>query len=234
MRGPGPDTSYAAFERRLLPLLDELFLTMLRENRDRIKAPADAESALKMGRIFRSALSLSMGNGLASVELCEIARGAGVSEKELGRFFAGKDDLRSYVLRYWAAFIARMVLAEAEPQPTAREQLAAAVRTQIYLAEAMREWFFFSYMEARYLDREERRMAMANEKLTETMFVEILKRGQEQGEFWLRDLDLTAAVLKAMLQDWYLKHWKYRKLATSVEAYAEFVIGFMMDAIGEE
>lgn len=234
MRGPGTDTSYAAFERRLRPLMDELFLTMLRENRDRIKASVDAESARKMGKIFRSALSLSMDKGLETVSIAEIAVGAGLTKEELGSYFASKDDLRSYLLRYWATFVARLVMAEAEVQESVREQLATAIRTQIYLSEAMREWFFCSYMEAKYLEPEDRRMAMANEKLTETVFVDILKRGQEQGEFWLRDLDLTAAVLKAMLQDWYLKRWKYGKLGTSVEAYAEFVMNFVMDAIGEE
>ncbi|HUT54104.1 MAG TPA: TetR/AcrR family transcriptional regulator [bacterium] len=234
MRGPGPDTSYAAFERRLRPLADELFLTMIRENVDRIKAPADAGAARKLGSIFRAALSLSLEKGFTAISLGEIAAGAGLSEDELGSYLSGKDDLRSYVLRYGSSFVARMIMAETEGQETARAQLGAAVRTHVYLSEALREWFYFAYMEAKNLDPEERRMAMANEKLTETLFVGILRRGQEGGEFWLRDLDLTAAALKAMLQDWYLKRWKYRKLSTSVEAYAEFVMNFVMDAIAEE
>ena len=35
---------------------------------------------------------------------------------------------------------------------------------------------------------------------------------------------LAAAVIKAILQDWYLKRWKYRSRKVSVDRYADFVI----------
>jgi hypothetical protein len=35
---------------------------------------------------------------------------------------------------------------------------------------------------------------------------------------------MTSALLKAMLQDWYLKTWKYQGRKLSVEDYARFVI----------
>ncbi|MFY9828509.1 MAG: hypothetical protein WAK69_07820, partial [Rhodoplanes sp.] len=37
------------------------------------------------------------------------------------------------------------------------------------------------------------------------------------------DPRLTSALLKAMIQDWYLKGWKYRELKTDVETFADFV-----------
>jgi len=38
---------------------------------------------------------------------------------------------------------------------------------------------------------------------------------------------LTASVIKAMLQDWYLKRSKYRKRNISVDHYARFVLQFV-------
>jgi hypothetical protein len=35
---------------------------------------------------------------------------------------------------------------------------------------------------------------------------------------------LTATVIKAMLQDWYVKRWKYSRRRISVDEYADFVI----------
>ena len=37
-------------------------------------------------------------------------------------------------------------------------------------------------------------------------------------------MELTGAVIKAMLQDWYLKRWKYARRNVSVEKYAAFVM----------
>jgi len=38
---------------------------------------------------------------------------------------------------------------------------------------------------------------------------------------------LTASVIKAMLQDWYLKRGKYAKRRIPVEKYAQFVLQFI-------
>jgi len=38
---------------------------------------------------------------------------------------------------------------------------------------------------------------------------------------------LTASVIKAMLQDWYLKRSKYRKRSISVDQYSEFLLQFV-------
>ena len=42
---------------------------------------------------------------------------------------------------------------------------------------------------------------------------------------------LVAAAIKPLVQDWYLKRWKYRRRKIAVEAYADFVIA-MIDAYG--
>ncbi len=51
-----------------------------------------------------------------------------------------------------------------------------------------------------------------------------MKEGQEAGAFRHLNAELLAAVIKAMLQDWYLKRRKYRGRKVSVENYASFVV----------
>ena len=70
-------------------------------------------------------------------------------------------------------------------------------------------------------------MAVASERYTEKLFADILQQGQSRGCFLLRDPQMTAAVIKAMLQDWYLKRTKYRQRNISVDHYAEFVLQFV-------
>ena len=65
---------------------------------------------------------------------------------------------------------------------------------------------------------------LKGEVATETVFREIIEQGQADGVFRAVDAQLTAALLKAMLQDWYLKRGKYRGRAIDVEAYCEFVV----------
>ncbi len=62
------------------------------------------------------------------------------------------------------------------------------------------------------------------------MFIDILEQGLHEGVFSLESPVLTATVIKAMLQDWYVKRWKYSRRRVSVDAYADFVI-FVIESI---
>jgi AcrR family transcriptional regulator len=232
-KGHGPDVSYAAFSRMLKDRMADLFLEILDANAGRIKVKNKAAAARDLEKLFAVAISLSIEKGFAALTLADVAEVSGLAEDAVNNLLGNKEDFRGWVLRYGSSFTAKTIMSEVEAADTPREQLAAAVRTHLYLSETLRDWFYFAYTEAKNLSPEEKLQAMANEKLTETLFIGILKKGQEQGEFWLRDLSLTAAVIKAMLQDWYLKRWKYRGQGVSVEQYSEFVIDFVTDAIME-
>ena len=97
----------------------------------------------------------------------------------------------------------------------------------LFLSEAMQPWFYFSYMEAKNLSRKEQEMAVASELYTERIFEDIIKKGQKQRVFRLCNPQLTASIIKAMLQDWYLKRSKYAKRRVSVDQYARFVLQFV-------
>jgi hypothetical protein len=82
-------------------------------------------------------------------------------------------------------------------------------------------------MEAKNLSEMERRKAIQGELYMEKLFLDILRQGETEGVLAVRDHRLAASVLKAMLQDWYLKRWKYAKRRVSVDRYADFVTGIL-------
>jgi hypothetical protein len=58
-----------------------------------------------------------------------------------------------------------------EADPAAR--LRAAILTHLYLSEAMQPWFYFSYMEAKNLSKEEQALAVASELYTRSKYLRI-------------------------------------------------------------
>jgi hypothetical protein len=106
----------------------------------------------------------------------------------------------------------------------ATRALGMAIRSHLYLSEVLQPWFFFSYMETRFFHAEEGKRAIAGELQTEAIFAGILEKGVAEGALAITDPLLVAAAIKALLQDWYLKRWKYRRRRISVDAYADFVI----------
>jgi hypothetical protein len=121
----------------------------------------------------------------------------------------------------------RVLADEINPDSSPAERLAQAIEAHLYMSEIMKPWFYFNYMEAKNLRKEEQKRAIERELYTEGIFAGIIRSGMETGEFREVDPLLTAAVLKAMLQDWYLKPWKYQGRTVTVEDYAGFVIGMV-------
>ncbi|MDA8139448.1 MAG: TetR/AcrR family transcriptional regulator, partial [Desulfobacteraceae bacterium] len=113
-------------------------------------------------------------------------------------------------------------------ESTPQGKLKAAVYTHLYLSEAMQPWYFFSFMEAKNLNKLEREKAVASDLGLEKIFEAIITQGQEAGVFRQRDSRLTASIIQGMLQDWYLKHSKYAKRDITVDQYAETINEFLL------
>ena len=77
-------------------------------------------------------------------------------------------------------------------------------------------------MEARHIDA-----VKSMEDYTQKILTDILVKGAEQGVFKSMDNALTASMIKAMQQEWYLKRWKYKSLKISVDQYADHVISMV-------
>ena len=129
------------------------------------------------------------------------------------------------------AIVARVMSDQLHGIQDAEQALEMAIRSHLYLSEVLQPWFFFSYMETRFFHAEEGKRAIAGELQTEAIFSGILKRRMAGTAFDIKDPMLVAAAIKALLQDWYLKRWKYKRRKISVEAYADFVIS-MVSAYG--
>ena len=118
------------------------------------------------------------------------------------------------------------------PWPRTRSRISNwIVATHIRLSEAMQPWFVFAFMEAKSFPPAERQIALEGEADTESIIAEVLRQGVASGVFAIDEVGLTAALIKPLLQDWYVKRAKYRKRGTSIEAYIEAVKAFIGAAL---
>ena len=98
------------------------------------------------------------------------------------------------------------------------------MRTHLYLSELMRAWFYFSYMEAKSLPEKEKREAVAAEQEIEDILFGIIEQGIADGTYRPVNARLVSSLLKALLQDWYLKRGKYHRQGVGVDDYAAIVM----------
>lgn len=183
-------------------------------------------------KIVLATLQISNRSSFHSMSLRDLSREAGISMGALYSYIESKEQLLAMILGHVLFLVDTVLTPPAEVADAPAERLRWLLRAHVYLSEAMQPWFFFAYMEAKTFDRRGREMAFGNELRTERMIAECLVAGQAAGTFKAADPAMIAALTKPLLQDWYLKRWKYRRRNINPDAYAGWVIHFLEAVLG--
>jgi len=223
--------NFNEFSRNVILSAEDICRDIFKENRASIKIKKEAVVVKNLVTIFNATLRLSNEKGFQAMSLRDLCQETGLSMGALYSYFSSKDELLQIIQEQGRRLAVKVLTEHIEGADGPEEKLEAAIRSHLYLSEIMQEWFFFSYMETRYLDREEHKKAIAGELFTEQLFIDILELGKQQQTFRVDHTALVAAAIKAMLQDWYLKRWKYSRRSVSVEEYAGFLTGFIRSHI---
>jgi TetR/AcrR family transcriptional regulator, cholesterol catabolism regulator len=221
---PSIPTTLREFRRQTNLSLQGICRDMFRESADRMQVQGEAVAVQNLMKILDATLALANKKGFAAMSLRDLSARTGLSMGGLYAYIRSKDELAALIQRQGRALSQRVLEESLVGLSEPRAQLRAAIRTHLYLSEILRAWFYFSYMEAKHLGTEERQKAVASDLESEALFQRILQAGQDTGIFRPADPQLSASLLKALLQDWYLKRGKYRARGVDVEQYADSVI----------
>lgn len=216
-----------AFKSRFHLSLQGICREMFREDAARMQVQGETVAVQNLSRILDATLALANKKGFAAMSLRELSARAGLSMGGLYAYIRSKEELAGLIQRHGRTLTERVLAEAAAGIGDPHERLRAAIRAHVYLSEVLRAWFHFSYMEARHLGVAERQKAVESEQQTETLFRSILEAGQREGTFRQGDAQMNASLLKALLQDWYLKRGKYRARGIDAERYADAVIEMM-------
>jgi AcrR family transcriptional regulator len=223
---------FEEFKKEYLLSMETICEEIFKRNADAIKVKKQKFAVRNLTRIIDTALRLSNRMGFHAMGLRALSRESGLSMGGLYAYFDGKDALLRVIQDYGRQVLVEMLQKQPAKASDPLGKLETAVRLHLYLSEIMRDWFFFSYMETRFLSRQDRKAAILGELQTEEIFEKILEEGCAKGVFSRADTVLAASVIKAMLQDWYLKQWKYTRRNVSVEDYADHVMGWIRAYLG--
>lgn len=113
-----------------------------------------------------------------------------------------------------------------------RAHLRWVVDAHVRLTEVMQPWFAFVFMEAKSFPPKAREAAIEVERLVEQVLEEIIERGRQANQFEMDDAVLTAALIKPLLQDWYVKRAKYRRRGIGIDRYIAGVTAMVEGAVG--
>lgn len=195
----------------------------------RVKKPQLATR--RLAHIVSSTLTLANQGGFHSMSLRDLSEHAELSMGALYAYFDSKETLLLMILGTVAEVVEEALGTPPDDLPPP-ERLRWLIGAHVALTEGMLPWFIFAFMQARSFPPQARAIAVASEERTEGLFAAILAEGQARGDFAMADVDMVAALIKPMLQDWYVKRSKYRRRKVTPDAYAEALMAFVLSAVG--
>ena len=222
-----PDLSYAAFAKSAPLSQKEICLESFAEHRRSIRVKKEQTVVKNLERIFAAVLKISNKKGFQAMSMRELSKECGLSMGALYAYFSGKDKLLEMLQHQRRSITQRVLHEEIVAHSDARGRLRAAICTHLYLSETMQPWFYFSFMEAKNLNKVERDKAVGSDLAAEKMYESIISQGQAEGAFRACPAQLIAGMILAMLQDWYLKRSKFAKRNIDVDQYAQGVLQFV-------
>jgi len=194
----------------------------------RVKKPQLATK--RLARILDSTLALANRDGFHSMSLRDLSEHAELSMGALYAYFDSKETLLLMILGTVFEVVEQAIGSPPAELPP-RERLRWLLASHVALTEAMLPWFTFAYMQAKSFPPQARSMAVAGERRTEKLLADILSEGRASGTFTLDDIEMSASLIKPMLQDWYVKRSKYRRRGVTPEAFTQSLWTFVERAI---
>lgn len=207
--------------------VEDLCREIFRGNHGTIKIKKEETAVKNLVALYNATLRLSAQKGFRSMTLRDLCKESGLSMGALYSYITCKEDLLNILQNFGLQYISRILIASIETDEPPTEKLHAMIRAHIYLSEALPELFNFFFMESKNLGREVQKVLIAAELFSEQLICRVLEDGNRTGDFHVADPLMTAAHLKPLLQDWYLKRWKYSGRGVSVDDYATSVIAMI-------
>jgi AcrR family transcriptional regulator len=231
MTNPIPTAANASGAPMPLPTVEQLCRSILARHHDTISVRKPAVAVPRLARILEAALDLSNKGGFQAKSLRDLSQATGMSAGGLYAYFDSKTTLLKMILSEVSDLVRRVL--SAPPEAVTQDAVAHLtwlIDTHLRLTEALLPWFTFAFMEAKNFPPAERRMAVDSEVLTEGFFTDVIARGIEAGQFRADTSALLPALIKPLLQEWYVKRAKYRRRGITLDSYSAEVQGVVLRA----
>ncbi len=112
------------------------------------------------------------------------------------------------------------------------QRLENLLRTHIYISTPLQPWFFLLYFETHSLEPHLQQNSKTIEMRSLMGMQKIVEEGISSGAMHADEPLAVASICVAMLQDWYLKPWKYRELGIDADDYARMVVASAGQLLG--
>lgn len=205
-----------------------VYATLFERHKDCIKTKKQKFAVNNLEKIFKATFKISSKIGFHEMSLRDLCRETGLSMGGIYSCIESKDIIAIFVkdmVQHVFTEIVNTALEEDEPI----QALDDIIHHTIYAADILHPWFYFLYFETRCLPKDHQQDSK-NIELKMIEKIETLIREIDTGKEG-KSHHIIATMVLAMIQDRYLKHWKYKSNNKSLDEHADEIVKLVHSAL---
>jgi AcrR family transcriptional regulator len=187
----------------------QLYATLFERHTELVQTQKLKVAVANLEKIFTTTFAISSVSGFDKMSLRDLSKKTGMSMGGIYSCITKKEDIALMVADV-VRLSSEMVRQHALKAPGLWEQIEQSIRFHLYASTLLQPWYFFLYFETRSLP-EEQQLQSKQIELDAIQSLEIqIEAGIVSGAFKSTNSNMVANTLLVMLEDWYLKPWKYQ------------------------
>ena len=217
------ENDFALFKSSMPISSPQIWQAFYHLHKDKIQVQKEKIAVEKLRTIVKATFRLSNQKGFALMSLRDLSQETGISMGSLYAYIGSKGRLAEMIHQFLPHIFDLCIGFHLDGNDSSQQQLNKLVRGHIFITECLQTWFFFAFMETKHLSRSVKQLAKDNEAKSEILLQQIINQGELLGTFAQTDKFLTSMLIKNLLQNWYVKHAKYKHNNTDCETYIRFI-----------
>ncbi len=217
------ENDFALFKKSVPISSPEIWRAFYRLHKDKIQVQKENVATEKLRIIIKATFRLSNQKGFSLMSLRDLSNATNMSMGSLYNYIGSKSQLAEMIHQFLPHIFDSCIGKQIRDDDPVDEKLKKLIRGHVFITEALQSWFFFAFMETKHLSRKVKDLAMYNEQRSEKLMETFIADGIDLKIYHSCDLFLTSMMIKALLQNWYVKHGKYRSADISCEEYVSFI-----------
>ncbi|WP_316365238.1 TetR/AcrR family transcriptional regulator [Candidatus Thiodiazotropha sp. CDECU1] len=210
---------FADFKRRFDYDEDRLYALLFKRNQELIGIRREKFAVRNLKKIFRATFKLVPKIGFQAMSLRDLLAETGLSMGGVYLTITNKDNI-AIIVKDAVTLVCEDIVERARSESDPALALEILVKGYLYSSLLLQPWFHFLYFETRSLPLKhqddsknlERSQAAELERLISQL------QGEIDQDY---PADFLATMVLTMVQERYLKPWKYKQPASTIDEYAD-------------
>ncbi len=205
-----------------------VYATVFERHSGQIKTKKQKFAVNNLEKIFKATFKISSKIGFHEMSLRDLCRETGLSMGGIYSCIESKDTIAIFV-KDMVQHVSTEAVETALDQEDPQQALEDIICHSIYTADILHPWFYFLYFETRCLPRKHQQESK-NIELNMIDKIEALLKKIDSGKSRKKH-HFIATMAVTMIQERYLKHWKYKSDNESLDEYACQIISLVRSAL---